>query len=698
MASTQPAIKVEDDQPIVFSYTARPSQPVTTLPQAWRDNNLELVVKLASEIIEMVAGAPAHGNVDAVRQLSAGLRYRFLAYEAMGLAVLAVADAKRIFELTARFGSDADVEVDDQLLPVLAGSDISAMDAEMTRDENPAMDIDTNSAPSGLKRSAEDTLGGTVVKRSKAGNRPLLRCTAGLTSLPSEVIITVADFLPASDRIKLANTCNAWRNGIPELWSSLEFVRIKNISSSQGWLRDTLETCISAIQTCQRRSHNRLSSVVLKGFVTQDGVSSILDALASSKVTLKYLAIPTPAQQHCFKQLYRHCRNLAGVDIRVQTEHRESVSTGSSLFDSTKLPFKLKTFISTQAIDCGDIARHMAGLEVVHGVKFSRQKQLSFIQGLVDAAPSLIEWQDDPEDKWDNTNVVLGDYGAGQNQLPTQPILFPKLRKLSALWAEHFIECLFPALEEARFNAQRGPNSLSPGAQNQSRIAAVVLKSPSLRKLDILMPSTTASSETRQIFNAIATLPKLKELGLWSVSSNMTLLPLVDAHKVGADNNTCLILPELHTIRLCTTTVSSTSLDRELSELLLLRFYLKQGCSLGEAKIRSEAALLVHFSSTSYGYGMTKAQRKKAINASAAEAAESTTYKGTFTTTSDGLKREEFDKSVLQNLVVSRGMSKHLVESSNALLKQLIGRIVEVDTSKKFGSHSGQHGYRGAYY
>ncbi|CBQ73811.1 hypothetical protein sr14402 [Sporisorium reilianum SRZ2] len=682
MSASKKKIKVEQDAldlaatlPLVRTST-RP----TTLRQAWEQKHHEAVVSLASSLIEQRASAIAHHNIDGIRELCAALRHRFLGYEAMGLSTLAVADAKRILELTGRFGGDVDVEVDDELLPVLASID------DIAEQPAPVVSPDCTDLDRGLKRAAQETLGGSLQKRTKSGTEPLARKSTSIIQLPVEVILMVAQFLPTPDRIKLANTRYDWRS-IPELWRSLEFVRIKG-TTSKGWQRDTIDACVTAIQTCQRRSHNQLTSVVLKGYLTSQGATHILEALQPSSATLRHLAIPAADQKLCYTHLYKRTSNLSGIDIRINVEadaHRDSTST--SLFCTSKLPFKLKTFLSTQSIDCGDIAPHMAGLEVVQGVKFQRQKQLNFINGIVRAAPHLIEWRDDVDDKWDSTTVVLGDYGAGREQLPKNPIMFPKLRKLSALWAEHFIECVFPVLEEARLNATRGPNSLSPGnTTNQSRVAAVILKSPSLKKLDILLPAGT--TEQRQIFNAISTLPKLEELGLWATSS-LSLSGLVEIQKNGEPKESFLILPELHTLRLCSRVgvAAGRSVDREVCEVLLMRFYLKKGCKFGDAKTRTEAALLA-YSVNGYSSGLTKVQRKKAINTSA-DAATKSGYKGDFTTMGDGSKRENFT-SILPNLVTSRNMFKTL-DDSPSLIKQLVGRVVELETTKHFEGYSHAH-------
>ncbi|GAC93898.1 nucleolar RNA methyltransferase [Pseudozyma hubeiensis SY62] len=655
-----------------LTVTSESSRP-TTLRQAWQSNNFEAVISLASGMVELRASAAAFDNVALIRELVAALRHRFLAYDKLGLANLAVADAKRILELTAKFGSDAVVQVDEDLLPKLASLDTVAV---------PVLETGGDRAP---KRPAHDTLGGTLIKRAKAGDRLHVR-KVSIIQLPVEVILLIADHLDAPDRIKLANTRVDWRR-FPELWRTLKFVRIKH-NTTNGWQRDTIDACVTAIETCQRKSHNTLSSVVLKGPLNSEGVAHILEALQSSSHSLRHLAIPTLDQKQCFTHLYKRCLNLTDIDVRLGPDggsrHSGAYGSTTSLFESSKLPFKLKRFISDQSLDAGDIAHHMQGLEIVHGLKFVRQKQINFIDGIVRAAPTLLEWVDDTRDYWDNTTVALGDYSVSRTQLPTSPIIFPKLRKLSAFWAEHFIECAFPALVEARLNSQRGISSLSPTASDEScRVAAIVLKSPSLKKLDILLPSSY--TEIKQIFSAIATLPKLEELGLW-MTSPMPLNAFVKAQKSGGDKESFLILPHLQTMRLCYRTVSANdNLHHDLSELLLLRFYLKHGCNFKEAKDRTEAAFLAYNINTiNYppSRGMTKAQKKKSINASAGEAAGSC-FKGDFTLV-DGVKRENFS-SVLPKLIVSRGLSQYF-EKPTSMLNQLITRIVEVDTNKYFAN------------
>ncbi|SNX85891.1 uncharacterized protein MEPE_04600 [Melanopsichium pennsylvanicum] len=668
---------------------ASPKKP-SDLRTAWTQGSFEIAVQLASKLIERLSSAPAQFDVDGTRELCAALRYRFIAYETMGLNTLAVVDAKRILDLIAKFGSDVDVEVDDNLLPVAAPQAPASISST-----SESIDWD---AYRGEKRLATDTLGGILVKRTKGGNQFLLRRTSKIAQLPVEIILLIADQLSSIDRISLANTRQDWRC-IPELWRSLEFRRIKN-TNAKGWNRDTIDACITAIETCQRRSRGILSCVVLKGLMTTHVVGRVLEALQPSSSSLKYLGIPTADQKQCYTQLYKRCRNLEGIDIRVYVDSNELGSSltydrASTLFPSAgKLGFKLKTFISSQNIDCGEIAPYMEGIEVIHGFRYSRQKQLNFIEAIARAAPTLIEWRDEAEEKWDFTTIVLGDYGAGPEQLPKKPIVFPKLVKLSGLWSEHFIDCEFPALEEARLNSLRGPSSLGHVANQheQSRIATVVLRSPSLKKLDVLLPTGITAQD--HIFSAIGDLKNLEELGLWSVGS-LTLQKLVTLQKAVIDNQVPgkMILPGLHTLRLCSRLVPARQdreLERDLGEFLLLRFYLTQGCSLKEAKSRTEAAL-VGYDKACIGY--TKAQKKKLMNGSAAAAASSLCYTGVFTTV-DGNKRETFT-AVLPKLIVTRGMSRNLMEGS--LITQLVFATVEVDTTKQFEGYIGGHHGR-AYY
>ncbi|SPO27752.1 uncharacterized protein UTRI_04209_B [Ustilago trichophora] len=676
----------EDNELALVPITITDPRP-TTLREAWSRNDHETAIRLASGLIECLSNAPALYDLDGVQQLCAALRFRFKAYESLGLNALAVADANRLLGLLAEFG-DVDVEVDQNLLPLLepfASTSISSPERRSARLE----------ALKGPKRPSEDQLGGQLVKRKKGGHRRLVRKSARIIQLPVELIVEIADYLPTVDRISLANTRHEWR-GIPQLWQSLEFIRIKN-TNRKGWHRDTIDACIFAIETCQRRSHGSLSRVVLKGFLTSRTVGPILNALRPSSATLKYIAIPTLDQGQCFEQLYQRCPNLQGIDIRVHTDTKEvhpiqdeHLSRATSLFSSSKLPFKLKTLISTQDIDCGDIAPHMEGLEIARGLKYTRQKQLNFIEGIVRAAPSLIEWRDDPDNKWDSTIVMLGDYGVGQEQLPKEPIVFPKLRKLAGIWSEHFIDCEFPALTEARLNSLRGPSSLSPVQQNDTlRIATVITKSPSLKKLDILLPS--GNQALKQIFSAIGTLEHLEDLGLWS-SGTLSLQALLEVQSQSerSAEDTCpkVICPGLHTLRLHSRVVSvrfERELERELSEFLLLRFYLKRGCTLKHAKDRTHAALIAYEKA---GYGMNKTQKKKLVASSAAEAAKSS-YQGTFVTV-DNNRRETFD-TVLSKLLLSRNMKQNLLEGNQSLLNQLILQTGEIDTSKFFEALGGRY-------
>ncbi|SPO32465.1 uncharacterized protein UTRI_04209 [Ustilago trichophora] len=677
----------EEDNELALIPIAIANPRPANLREACLRNDHETAIQLASGLIEGLSNAPAQYDLDGVQQLCAALRYRFKAYESLGLNGLAVADANRLLALLAEFG-DVDVEVDQNLLPLLAPT-------ASTSNSSPERRSHRLIGQQGPKRPSEDQLGGQLVKRKKGGNRRLVRKSARIIQLPVELIVEIADYLPTVDRISLANTRHEWR-GIPQLWRSLEFVRIKNVDR-KGWHRDTIDACIFAIETCQRRSHGTLSRVVLKGFLTSRTVGSVLDALRSSSATLKYLAIPTLDQAQCFERLYQRCPNLQGLDIRIHTDAKE-VNTiqdehrcrATSLFSSPKLPFKLKTLISTQDIDCGDVAPHMEGLEIVYGLKYTRQKQLNFIDGIVRAAPNLIEWRDELDNRWDSTTVVLGDYGVGQEQLPKEPIVFPKLRKLAGIWSEHFIDCEFPALTEARLNSLRGPSSLSPVQQNDRlRIATVITKSPCLKKLDVLLPS--GNQALKQIFSAIGTLEHLEDLGLWT-SGSLSLQALLDvqSQSEGSTEHPCpkVICPGLHTLRLHSRMVSvrfERELERELSEFLLLRFYLKRGCTLKHAKDRTHAALVAYEKA---GYGMNKTQKKKLVASSAAEAAKSS-YQGTFVTV-DNNKRETFD-TVLSKLLLSRNMKQNLLEGNQSLLNQLIFQTCEIDTSKFFECLGGRY-------
>lgn len=673
--------------------------PPTSLHEAWARKDYESVVELASCSIEQLASTPTRNDLDGVQQLCTALRYRFKAYKAMTLYSLAVADADRVMNLLSEF--DVDVNFDDSQSPIStpatsgpAPSTTSAPDPDdkhseiATSSSRPASGRrSARLTQQGQKRSASDSLTEEKAKRIK-GKKPtkrrlVRRASEMLINFPVELILTIAELLDAVDRIRLASTRHDWRH-IPQLWQALEFKRVCN-TTSKGWGRDTVDAAVAAIETCQRRSHGTLSRVVLKGFVTSHAATQILEALRPSSATLKDLAIPAMDQKLCFEQLYQFCPNLEGIDIRIDMApgydvNIETLARYTSLFTLAKLPCKLKSFISRQSIDCGDIAPHLQGIEVVRGVSYKRQKQLNFIEGIVKAAPTLIEWQDDPDNKkWDRTTVTLGDYSV--QQLPSSPIVFPKLRKLSGLWSEHFLDCEFPALIEARFNSLRGPSSLAPiSPDNHARVATAISRSPFLKKLDVLLPSS--QQPLKQIYQAISQLENVEELGLWS-SGTLSLEMLVQAQRTGADNDVPGkgMLSALHTLRLAAMTNSGPrSLERELGEILLMRLYLSRGCAVKEAKSRTEAALIAYEKS---GIGMTKSQKKKIV-AGSADAAANSPYKGTFVM-ANGQKRETFT-AVLPRLVLSQGMSKVLLEGSESLLNQLVFEIVEVDTKEEMSA------------
>lgn len=673
------------DRYLLKSYTA--TRP-TNLCEAWARNDLEAVVQLASSLIERFASAPARYDLDDVQQLCAALRYRFRAYESMGLCTLAFADTKRLLKLIAEFGDNVDVEVDEDLLPASSHQEFKT---NINSNRGSALN---GGAEQGTKRPADTELGVQLVKRLKGGSRRLIRRSASIVQLPVEIILMIASFLTSVDCISLANTRTVWRS-IPGLWQTLKFSRVKH-TSAKGWQRDTIDACIAAIETCQRRSHGALVRVILKGYISERLVGAVLEALQPSVSTLQYLGIPTLDQTQCFKLLYKRCRNLEGIDIRIFLDPKEGgvlygehLSRATSLFAEKKLPFKLKTFVSSQDIDCGDITPHLDGIERLRGVRLARQKEFNFADAIVRAAPTLVEWQDEVGSRWDYTTILLTDYALNPEHLPKRPIVFPKLRKLSGFWSEHLIECEFPALLEARLNSLRGPTALLPVAQNNRlRIAAIISKSPLLKKLDVLLP--TGNTALNQISTAISKLQKLEELGLWS-TTGVSLQSLVEVQRscIAECDDGNVVLPALRSLHLYSATVTPRNgqeLERQLSELLLLRFYLTHGCKSNEARKRTRAALV--------GYDlceqvMTKAQKKKLINTSA-RAAATTSYKGSFNTV-NGLKLETFSP-VLPKLVLSHGMS--LLPGSESLLNQLVFEIAEKDTARCFeGSGSTRYYY-----
>ncbi|SPO27772.1 uncharacterized protein UTRI_10175 [Ustilago trichophora] len=320
------------------------------------------------------------------------------------------------------------------------------------------------------------------------------------------------------------------------------------------------------------------------------------------------------------------------------------------------------------------------GFEVVRGLHLKRQKRPDFISALRRAAPTLIEWRDCPDNKWDNTLVSLDDYGMSVQDLPQSPIIFPKLRKLNALWAESVFDCDFPVLIEARFHSLRVPWALarSPG-YGRNRVASAIHRSPSLKKLDVLLPGTHTA--LKQIFTAIGQLEHLEELGLWSPKT-ISLQAFVDVQYTTANEypSRKIMCPALKTLRLSARMIPTRfekELERELSEMLLSRFYLSNGHKLNEVRARTKAALSAH---QVMGF-VTQMDEDGSVSS------QSSLGKTAVSRVLGG-EREIFEP-VLTTLIITRGLSKNLIEGNQSLLNQLILEIHEVGTYCESGAYTG---------
>lgn len=351
------------------------------------------------------------------------------------------------------------------------------------------------------------------------------------------------------------------------------------------------------------------------------------------------------------------------------------------------MPFKLKHLIANPDYDCGDMSEHMRHLEVVQGVRRKCQKQASFIKGIISAASTLREWVDCAEAKWDSETVSMSDFG--ETQIPATTIVFPKMRKLSALWCEHFLDCAFPVLQEASLNSLRVKSTVGApaSADKRPRVAQIISKSPRLRKLDILLP--TNMNAQQQILTAAAELQHLEVLNLWS-HETIPLESLANLQWAGgeADGTANLAFPALHTLGIFVKTSSYSGdkqlagrLDRGLSELLLMRFFVQKGCRRDEAKQRTQAALLAHDKNTTK---MTKAEKKK-ITSEAVVAASRSTYKGDYEMKGD-IHCEMFSP-VLHKLVLNHELRRSFQPESDRLLKQLFSWILGVSIGHEWESN-----------
>ncbi len=694
-----------------LSSTASDSSGTTNLQAAWERKDHEMVVQLASTLVEDASGAPGRDDLDGVRHLCTGLRLRFKAYTAMRLYSLAVGDASRLLDLLTTYG--ADVQGDDDLE---VGSTTGIQSEPAARRRSARL-----SQPRGQKRSATPKASGgqqskrsRLVRSSQPQPQPQPEPTSGndgetisILYFPVELILLIANHLSITDRLHLANTCHDWRR-IPQLWQSLKFRRTKS-TGKDGWHYDTVQACVTAIEICQRRSRGTLTCVKLQGFVTSGAVGPILDILQLSSATLQHVAIPTLDQKLCFDRLYYRCPNLTGIDVRFTSTSDANVLAQdpqriTSPFQSDTLPFQLRSFYSRADLPYGPLTSHMEGLQVVHCMAYKRQKKLSFVDGLLRAAPTLVEWWDDVGTDWYRSVINLGDFGI--ERLAVTPLVFPKLRRLNALWSEIFIDCEFPALREARINSMRGPSTLDPATSTTfSRAAAIITASPLLKKLEILLPP--GFSAQRQIYVAISKLRHLEELTLCTTDSSLSLRPLLDAEEELATPKSAAqeTMPALQTLRIILKTCGrgNDTLVNELVELLLIRYYRREGHTYSEAKTKMTQARQAY---QAYLISLNKppkppkppakktAKKKKGANDAVEEPLD----------TKEDVKPPKFT-SVLSQLVLppekvyERGEMRSWWRKSDTVLSQLIFQIVEAENPKEYNDYTrGGGSGRGAYY
>lgn len=646
--------------------------------QAWEEEDYETVIDLLSEGIDDVTDDLAQLQTNEIQQLCEHLYHRHEAYKAIGRFHFAVADADRIIAILHRFRLDSNF---DSMKPLKGWNEHNDLHEDNER---------------GRKRVGGEHVGtpGHKAKRRKT-NKKWIRQTLSL--LPTELIALVASFLEPGDTISLANTCSQFR-GISQLWEHLCFRRVTPIPET-GWHPDTIDVCVAAIRICRQRSNENLKGVYLKGHISFGNLAEIFEALKPSWKTLKSISIPTLNQKLCYQKLYRKCPRLESIDVRV--DHRcikgsptsQSRLQGDGMFPGSEMPFKLKIFKADLDRDCGVISKHMRHLEVVEGVCVRRQTQPGFIQGLISVAPNLREWKDVDNGRWYAHTVRLSDFGAGN--IPTQPIVFPKLLKVCALWSEHFFKCEFPALEEARFNAMRvGRGRLTAETFDacESRISANISKSPSLKKLELLLPSD--QSLQKNILTAVASLEHLEELRLWC-DWPISLRALIDIQMNGNQvvapaKLMCGSLKILGLFVQHSNYGDDRQLSRELTELLITRFLIQQGCRRKHIGKRVHAAMMTYKKdSDDPDKGETKkkkptdnSEKKRLMSEVLADVRESN-YPGEFEVDDEGVKRELFSLALLE-LEICRDMLPIVVQPEDKLLRTLIDIITEIDTTERW--------------
>lgn len=238
-------------------------------------------------------------------------------------------------------------------------------------------------------------------------------------------------------------------------------------------------------------------------------------------------------------------------------------------------------------------------------------------------------------------------------------------------------------LEELSFNAGRTFQGTSIVRDPVVPAVKVIYKSPALERLHILLP--TEREIQRELLIAVAHLDRLEELYLWTEGSAFSLQPLIEYQQAGDDQaaSANTMWPALKTIGVLVKGWPlwiNSSMENELCEFLVMRFFLQKGCQRGEAKTRTEAALAAYEKVTQK---VNKAQRKKLASQAKAAAAKSV-YSGNFET-HDGSSRETFS-SVLPELVTN---SEHYSGQRgrtfpNRLLDQLVVKYTDLDISKEY--------------
>lgn len=662
--SVQNPKRVEDAIDERLTAIVKDPKAPSTLEAASAQKDHEKVIEISSRIIESLSKAPVVGDLDGVRKLCVTLKSRFEAYKALGLLSLAVADAERTFALLSNYPVPKSSDGETTPMPILAlGDDLPSM-----------------------KRPSPEENESTGSGRPRKEARTDEKHQGSILHLSTELILQIADRLQPADRIAFANTHRGLRK-IKGLWQHLIFVRTQKVAH-YGWHYDTVQACADAIETCQRRSHSTLVSVTLKGLLASGHLDRIFEALRPSFKTLTHLAIPTYDQSRCFREVYRHCPLFNSVNIRTEHEPRNpegGVPHGfrtTSMFPPFGVPFELKYFFSRPDLDCGDIYPYMKSLEIVHGIPLSQQRGPNIAKTIVSLAPGIREWIDRPVQGWTGNDIDRYGTKAYKSDRPT---VFPRLRKLNAAWIEWMTGCEFPVLEELYLDLHNTETLCA----RQEHPVEVLTKSPMLKSLDVLLPFSSRTKSV-QVLRAVAQLQHLEKLQIWSRELDFTLRTLIEAQK---DEHLPLassgvMWPNLRTFGILVKHGSldiSPSLEEEVCELLLFRLLRKKGCSLAEARKRTEAALVAYDKPS---HKRTQKPKKKLLSDAALLAADSV-YKGEYEKVDD-MRREVFSPE-LECLVINKvkdgwpPKGKQLLVP-NALLSQLVVRHFKKDISETFES------------